>query len=229
MHTLSFSAAEAASWRLGSELVRRHPEMFLWLGRPGGGQYDVMFVEGRHGSVFTLNRTGSIAAPGLGNEEIIEWKDYLGSNPRGFIEGLERRAELQPPGKLPASTPRVLTYRVLAVLASLGFQTLDPLIIGLGSGPMGSSEIDIATLVPTVDPAALLLGPNDPFGHPGYRFWLLGEEPRTVPEQETGRGWCADREEPVSIPAVYAANGRNIVRTAIEVAEYLDVHPVGRR
>jgi hypothetical protein len=225
------SVAEAASWRLGSELVRRHPDLAVALGHPGGGQYDVMFVNSpRREGLFLLNRTGTIQGDwDKSVQRPIGWDEYLATEPRAFLDRLTALVGLQAPAKLPASTPRVLTYRVLATLASFGFHTPEPPIIEMGifdtSGGMGSIEIDLANLVPTVDPS--VLEPDDSFGHPGYRCWLLGSQRPVLIEQETGRGCCTSKPDPISIPTVYAAAGRNIVRTAITVAEYLDIRPVG--
>lgn len=224
MFILNTSAAEAASWRLGSELTRRHPGLTLSLGSPGGGQYDVLYVRAGDLPLLTFNRTGTIQGRGI--TEPISWAEYLAEDPTVFTDQLERYVGLPAVPKRPVSTPRVLTYRVLATLASLSFQFTDPPIIRMGymdTSGYGGGPIDIAQLVPTVDPVALRPRHDDPFTEPGYRFWLVGEGIQAVLEQDSGRGWCCHKNEPISIPDTYRANGRNIILTTIEVAKYLGV------
>jgi len=82
------SLLEAASWRLASELVRRHPSAVrLIRAHPGGGQYDCLCVvpheTGLEGGV-NLNRNGTIQVQHRFDGRTpqwdpVEWDDYFGS------------------------------------------------------------------------------------------------------------------------------------------------------
>jgi T3SS (YopN, CesT) and YbjN peptide-binding chaperone 2 len=64
MQWTDHSVLEAASWRLASELVRRHPSTLrLIRAHPGGGQSDVLWLLPSSGEVgdVRLNRAGSIS------------------------------------------------------------------------------------------------------------------------------------------------------------------------
>lgn len=88
------SVLEAASWRLASELVRRHPDRLRILRtHPGGGQYDCLTVTTRaaDGGVIQLNRLGTIQVhERFGSTEAppsepVEWDTYLRADPREFL------------------------------------------------------------------------------------------------------------------------------------------------
>lgn len=135
------SVVEAASWRLASELVRRHPTVLrLVRGHPGGGQSDCLWLLplfGDQGDV-RLNRVGTIqvlerfdgrTADGW---QPTEWSEYLFAEPRGFLYRLEREAGLPTPSQAPSSTPRTLTYRVLAAITATAFKSVHPIEIQQG-------------------------------------------------------------------------------------------------
>src|SRR3954452_23260694 len=100
------SVLEAASWRLASELIRRHPEVLrLIRTHPGGGQSDclwIMPVSGERGDV-RLNREGTIQIlerfDGRPAESWgpVEWDEYLRADPRSFLGEMEIAAGLPVP------------------------------------------------------------------------------------------------------------------------------------
>ena len=146
------SLLEAASWRLASELVRRHPSTTrLIRAHPGGGQYDLLWVKpgssGSSGSI-SLNRNGTIQVPDRfdgrrSDWQPTQWDEYFRADPREFLVRLEAAAGLPAPGQLPAATPMTLTLRVLAAIAATGVKSVHPIEIvpgyidtsGYGGGP----------------------------------------------------------------------------------------------
>ncbi|WP_375502610.1 hypothetical protein [uncultured Jatrophihabitans sp.] len=105
---------EAVSWRLASELHRRHPSttgLLRW--HPGGGQSDCLSLRstsGEEGDI-RLNRNGTIQVTARFDGRAptrppTTWDDYLRADPRQFLHGLESDAGLPAPSTLPASTPR---------------------------------------------------------------------------------------------------------------------------
>ncbi len=100
---------------------------------PGGGQYDCLTITGTRGDGGTiqLNRNGTIqiherfdGQPASG-WDATGWDEYLRSDPRDFLDRLERAAGLPRPDHVPPSDPTTLTYRVLpAALSAHGLAAL---------------------------------------------------------------------------------------------------------
>lgn len=121
------SVLEAVSWRLASELVRRHPDTVrLIRAHPGGGQSDCLWILptagdtgdirlNRHGTIQVLERFDGRPADGW---EPTEWGEYIGADPRDFLHRLEVEAGLPSPHQVPASRPTTLTslyYELLSI------------------------------------------------------------------------------------------------------------------
>jgi len=136
MEWIDRSVLEAVSWRLASELVRRHPDTTsLMSGHPGGGQYDCLMVfptAGPSGDV-QLNRNGRIHVlerfDGRPPDawEPTTWEEYMGADPREFLRRLEIAAGLPEPHEVPSATPATLIYRVLAAVASTAIKSVHPI------------------------------------------------------------------------------------------------------
>ena len=111
------SVLEAASWRLASELVRRHPLTTRVLHtHPGGGQYDCLTITSptATGGTIQLNRNGSIQVHQRFDDspdpqwEPTSWDEYLRADPRAFLNVLERAAGLPTPRYVPPSDPMTI-------------------------------------------------------------------------------------------------------------------------
>lgn len=226
---------EAASWRLASELVRRHPAALrLIRGHPGGGQSDCLWLlplVGDRGDV-RLNRVGTIQVlerfDGRPAEEWQprEWTDYLFAEPRGFLDRLERAAGLPSPSHVPSSTPRTLTYRVLATIASTAFKSVHP--VEIQQGFIDSSGYDAGPNLSLdefpIDPARLRAQPGDFFGEPGYRFWVVARDgvPVLAVDQADGCAWTTHDSSPLQLMGLYVESKRHLLTTTLEVLRRVD-------
>lgn len=231
MHFNDRTVTEAASWRLASELMRRHPtDARLFRGHPGGGQYDLLWIRGFENSQLDirLNRPGTIQVWGRADNQRpiewgpTEWTDYLKSEPRAFVELLERVAGWPAPPKVPRSTPTTLTYRVLAALTSFGLKTIRPIIVEQGfidsSGDYGSGHNH---LMNRFEFPSHLFEPrkDDLFGQPGYRFWIPTREgaPLCAIEQTSATAWFPESKQSVDLMTSYQRNHKEVVLVASEI------------
>lgn len=227
------SVYEAVSWRLASELMRRHPdEARLFRGHPGGGTYDLLWIKGLRESNLDirLNRRGTIQVHGRADaERFIDWKptpwvDYLAADPKSFLERLERASGLTVPHQVPSSTPTTLTYRVLAALTSFGLKTIHPIVIEEGfidsSGEHGGHNF----LMDQFTFPAELTRPreDDLFGIPGYRFWIptRDSKPLCAIEQTSATVWFSNTSTSLDLMSMYRSNHKEIpVVAAMLLAE----------
>lgn len=153
----SRALVEAASWALACHLTRRHPGLSIIRYRPGGGQYDCLGIRSVAGLNIDLNRVGRIHVhaghAGVAVDwEPVEWVDYLAGDPREFSTRLERVVGLPKTRTLPPTTPRVLTYRLLAAFARLNAfaRPVDITMSAIDSTGMDSGPADWLTDYPSV-------------------------------------------------------------------------------
>lgn len=205
------SVVEAASWRLGSELVRRHPHHLVLLRtHPGGGQYDCLSLATSKRdpprAMFQLNRRGSIQVHRTAQGEELEdpprftWLDYLSSEPYTFLRRLEDLAHLASPETLPASTPASLTLRLIAALAITGVMSVHAVEVHSGfldsSGMWSGPRDDLFEAFPPAQGARRQSLPGDPFDIPEYRFWFVTiDDEAVLAFESTGRSWNSVGEE----------------------------------
>lgn len=133
---LPFHVADALSWRLVAELVRRHPDE-LWALRtfPFEGHYDCLSVVRRSSPLewpaLRINRKGCHAdfswfgqgePAAVAGEQLIRWTDCVNAEePRDWLIELESTVGLSKPRsrKLPPSTPASLAIRWIAQFLSV--------------------------------------------------------------------------------------------------------------
>ncbi|WBQ04463.1 TY-Chap2 family putative peptide chaperone [Kribbella sp. CA-293567] len=226
--TLSPTVVEAASWRLASEIARRHPQLIrIAREHPGGGQYDVLALRSIAGLDIMLNRSGTIQVHsrhdhGVCDWEPTEWIDYLRNEPREFMRRLEVAAGLPSVAMVPASTPATLVYRVIAGIAATSFMTVRPIEIepgyvdtsGYGGGP--ASWLDMFPV------SGSLRRPltDDPFGESGYRFWMCKRPGLMLAfETSSGSAW-ATTGTPVDLMQTYQSVDRDIDALALTVMRH---------
>jgi hypothetical protein len=227
---------EAISWRLASELVRRHPHTLrLIRAHPGGGQYDCLSLSALNdapGSI-QLNRSGTIQVHERfdGRESDwppTEWDEYIRANPRGFLNRLEVAAGLPSPTSVPASTLRTLTYRVLAAIASTAIKSVDPIAItqgyidtsGYGGGP-NHEAFDAFGAIPN---ELRTRQAGDLLDQPGYRFWFVVRNDVHVLafEQEQGLAWTTHHTAPWNLMELYQESRRNLLVTSLKLWRRVD-------
>lgn len=215
------SVIDALSWRLASELLRRHPHD-LWLnrGHPGGGLYDCLMIGSGSGlPKLMLNREGTIQVHGrFGGGESdwrpASWEQYLRADPAAFLLALEAAAGL--PTSSPAASSRpVLVYRVFAVLSALTSKHPDPYVFeqayidssgdddgpndAIAAFPAAAAELAKARLV-------------EPRSEPGFDYWMVFRrgEPQWVFERSRARVWTHKGSKPADLMKLYDRSGRDV-------------------
>lgn len=230
------SVLEAASWRLASELVRRHPLTTRILHtHPGGGQYDCLTITspmGDGGSV-QLNRKGTIQVhdrfDGRTDEqwEPTGWDDYLRADPRTFLDRLERASGLPTPSHVPPSDPTTLTYRVLAALVVTAVKSVHPIDIESGqfdtSGSSGGPN-DALDSFPAIPETLRRARDDDLFEQAGYRFWIALRDrvPILAFEQDEGTAWTQHHDEGFDLMGLYDLSRHNLLVVTLELLRLAD-------
>lgn len=230
------SVLEAASWRLASELARRHPTTTrLIRAHPGGGQSDCLWftpTAGETGDI-RLNREGTIQVLERFDGRPAdmwpptEWDEYLRADPREFLHGLEVAAGLPTPQHVPAATTTTLTYRVLAAIAATAVKSVHPIDIqpgmidtsGYGGGP--NEALDSFTAIP----AELLRPADDDFyRQPGYRFWIVlrDDVPVLAFEQRAGLAWTQHHDASFDVMDLYEESRRHVLVTTLKLLRKVD-------
>jgi hypothetical protein len=230
------SVLEAASWRLASELVRRHPDTTrLIRAHPGGGQSDCLWLlptAGPDGDI-RLNRNGTIQVlerfDGRPADawRPTEWAEYLAADPREFLHRLETVAGLPVPQVVPAATPTTLTYRILAAIAATAFKSVHPIEIqpgvidtsGYGGGPNDALDGFGAISQDLLRPRS-----GDFYGEPLYRFWIVlrDEVPVLALEQSEGWAWTQHHDVGFSTMGLYEESRRHLLVTAMKLLRKVD-------
>lgn len=224
MDGLRRSVIEAASWRLATELCRRHPNRLrTYITYPAGGTYDCLSLSvggAKPRPLIQLNRVGTIqvhetfAGDVLRDIRAQAWSTYLSAEPYRFLRDLEDEAGLPPPTSTPATVAHTLTYRLLAAL--VGVQTLgvrDRYIVSGytdSSGYDGGVREELFAAMPLADRRRTEHHADDPFGIPEYRFWFVIDRGHLVACLDT-TGWACDTNGTVyDLPALYDRDGRRV-------------------
>ncbi len=185
---------EIASWRIASELIRRHPtKLALIETHPCDGQYDCLRVIKRERPAVTLmdlNRVGSLHIHHTFEDErddLTSWRGFWKEmssieDPKVLLDRIEQKLGLSHHGKPPVSNGEVLAYRVITALLSTAAYgrvrwecrngCLDS---DVGSGPIDRyfAEFPITS--------SWLCEPCDvPFDIPHYGFWFLTRDDKPV-------------------------------------------------
>ncbi len=225
------SILEAASWRLASEIVRRHPTTtHVIRAHPGGGQYDLLRILPKPAGLgeIALNRNGTIQILGRfdGQEACwppTDWDDYFRSEPHSFLLRLEDAAGLPQPPSVPKATARTLTLRVLAAIAATAVKSVHPIEMEPGyidtSGYGGGPNREAFELFPQIPANLVTPQTGDFLDEPGYRFWFVHRDgtPIMAFEQNLGMAWGRTDPAVVNVMEVYVKSGRDVVVTAAEL------------
>ncbi len=229
------SVLEAASWRLASELVRRHPGRLRLIRAQWGSGHDVLWLLPRlegPGDV-RLNRTGSIRvlqpfekAAASESSWHRSWDDYLRADPRRFLADLEAASGLPAPPGVPGATSTTLTLRVLASIAATAVKSVDtidiqPGFIDANDGGAPNSVLEAFSAIP---PKLLRARGDDFHGQPGYRFWVVvrGSTPLLAVDQHEATAWTTQREHGLDLMRLYHDSGRRLLVTTLELFRWAE-------
>lgn len=193
---------EALSWKLVSELHRRHPGDFTVIEtHPGGGQYDCLTLWAANRTVADLNRVGGFNV--FCGGQSIPWQELW---PTGLTEGgitnllerMSRACGFPIRAQLPPTGPETLIYRIMAgVAATLAF---DKDTWEWRNGQLDTSGCDDQgyrdqwfEAFPGAKEAARADKAEAPFGNSKYGFWFLlkNDQPK-VCISKTAVCWDAD-------------------------------------
>lgn len=236
MEWIDRSVLEAASWRLASELARRHPATTrLIRAHPSGGQSDCLWLmptAGETGDV-RLNRHGTIQVLERfdgrppADSAPIEWDEYLRADPREFLHRLETAAGLPLPQQVPAATTATLTYRVLAAIASTAVKSVHPIEIQLGfidSSGYDAGPNEALTAFAAIPAELLRSRDDDMFGEAGYRFWVVlrDDVPVLALEQREGLAWTPHHDVVFPLMSLYEESRRHLLVTALKLLRKVD-------
>lgn len=228
---------EAASWRLASELARRHPaELRVIRTFPATGQYDCLTLisPAADATYVQLNRHGTIQVHGRydgrepGDWTPVPWEDYLRADPRGFLARLEAAAGLGAPATVPAAKPWTLVYRIIAAITSTAIKSVHPVEAELGYidssayGEVGPNPS--LSLFGAIAPELLLPRADDILGEPGYRFWILKRDGTPILAFETlhGIAWTRSHGVGFSLNDLYQESRRHLLVTALKLLRRVD-------
>ena len=231
------SVLEAASWRLATELIRRHPDSTrLIRGFPGGGQNDVLWIQARESyekGDLRLNRDGTIQVvkrfDGRSSDtwQPTSWDEYLRADPHDFLISLEAAAGLPRPGQVPATSPTTLVLRILAAIASTAVKSVNAMDIQSGyidTAGYGGGPNTALGAFPAI-PADLVRPRDDDFcGQPGYRFWIVVREgnPILALEQTEGLAWTRHHDVAFRLMGLYEESRRHLLVTALKLLRRVD-------
>lgn len=219
------SVIEAASWRLCSELARRHPHALRIVElHPGGGQYDCLALVAREPepqSLLHANRVGSIHANPEDDSHgrTWAWAEYLTARePRHFLLDVEQALRLDPPPMVPAATPWTLSWRAIAsalaseILGVSGLRAMNGMLDT--SGWEGGPRAELFEAFPGARDASRRSNDADLLDQPAYRFWFLlhGDEPCVAVESDSSRCWWRDGTEH-HLYEDYTSNRRRLATT----------------
>lgn len=226
------SVVDALSWRLASELLRRHPHD-LWLnrGHPGGGLYDCLMIGSGGGSPkLMLNREGTIQIhgrfdEGASNWRPATWEQYLRADPAAFLLDLEASAGL--PARSPAASSRpVLLYRVFAVLSALTSKHPDPYVFEqayIDSSGYDDGPNDAIAAFPAAAAELAKARSVEPRTEPGFDYWMVFRrgEPQWAFERSSARVWTHKSSKSADLMKLYDQAGRDIHLTAFALLRSL--------
>ena len=221
------SVVDAASWKVATLLVRRHPELEVIRMHPSGGQADALSVVSPHSEIAQLNRVGAIHFQEHGGDAMLAWERALEDGLLALVERIERAAGLHSVGKLPVSTPGVLVYRVLSALISLSVfsRRTDACMAFIDTSGYGGGPADWVERFPEVQQRIedRRRTPPEPWGDnfwdPGYTFWHASAKGMTLAlDTVTGDAWSAAGRT-VNLAKIYNDVGRSMPRLLAAVLD----------
>lgn len=181
------------SWWVASELARRHPELIIYEMHPGGGQYDVLCVttpdqlsmSAPHAKPrVMLNRAGTVQIHiGPKSDIVATWEEALAApHPHSLVKEIESRTGWGSPSQSPSSTPRSLTYRLMASALQVLVNDRHPWDIrcdSIDSSDSLATDNGFIDTFPGAESLARDVESLGIYGEPHSLFWALvrGKEP----------------------------------------------------
>ena len=204
---ISMQVIEALSWKLVSELHRRHPKKFTVIEtHPGGGMYDCLclYAVNESTSIASLNRAGSFQVHDEYNRNIPHeelWQASLSEDGIAkLLDQMSNVCDFTIPAKIPPTKPETLVYRIMAsVSAALIFEK-EPWSWRNGqfdsSGWCGQEDHDLwFKAFPGTEQALRADTHNQTMGKK-YNYWFLIKDNKpTACLSKAGLHWDAEGNE----------------------------------
>lgn len=231
------SVLEAVSWRLASELVRRHPDSTRLIRAFPAHGYDLLWIQAasniEKGDI-RLNRNGTIQVhkrfdgrPPAEDFGATEWDAYLRADPHDFLLALEASAGLAKPTQVPATTPTTLVYRIFAAIASTAVKSVHPIDIQSGyinTDGYGGGPNPVLDTFPSIPNGLRHPKAGDFDDEPGYRFWIVHRDgkPVLVVEQTEALAWTRHHDVAFPLMGLYEESRRHLLVTALKLLRRVD-------
>jgi hypothetical protein len=214
---------EIASWRIATEVVRQFPKSLrLYETHPGGGQYDCLSLHNHRGvHLADFNRQGTFHAfHDMEGRNLSDpcWKiwEEMGRNTdmKAILLRIDQYLGITKPKKLPASNPRTITYRFIAMFlchACFGvhsWRCRSGMCDTSGYGG-GVAEKMFAKFPEAKKRLEIRLKGETHSYEPSYRFWFLcrDEEPLVCLE-DVGHAWLPGKKKTILLAELYAKHHR---------------------
>ena len=175
---------EIASWRIVSELYRRHPDKFKIIEtHPGGGQYDCLSLYTDNKHIADFNRVGRLHVfePFTRSRNDVRpykiWDAMLREhNLKKVLDKVSLMIGLKVPKKLPPSNPTTIVYRFIAAFLShavFGINEYECRNGFLDSSGESSEVVSDFDKFPEARERLEVVQDDDILREPSYRFWFL--------------------------------------------------------
>ncbi|WP_426989898.1 hypothetical protein [Pseudarthrobacter sp. Y6] len=175
--TIRYRQINALAWRVASELSRRDQGLYIGLtGYDGSAAHaDALMLTNASGPEYQARRRGLGFTAGSGGDFQISWDRALAmSSARAIAIAMEESQNIYRPEKSPATTPRVLNYRVMASMLELTLGgRLEWSTSELSGGPLDpESSISRDRLQPWEDTRWILQRDGQPVAQLDNFGWL---------------------------------------------------------
>lgn len=214
----------AQSWWWASELVRRHPDLWILHTHAGGGMYDSLSIVRAEHELININRGGSIHFFGEPGHASLADPWALGmrqNDPHAVVRYIEHAAGLSRPHATPVATPKTLAYRVIARLLlelvdDKARWNVEAIYLDSSGDDCGTDVRDWFSCYPTLEESFRTIGRSAHPWTPGHHVWALehvaGENPPGVALIDTTGTVHHRNGTSTELMPLYRSGGRRLTR-----------------
>jgi hypothetical protein len=239
---LPYRFKELGSWRIASELIRRHPEDLLVIEtHPCTGQYDCLSIYRRnshdsrlHLEIFLqMNRARKshvdAHVPTSTGRGRPNWLDVMTTTDlrKHIIVPIEESRGMEGPSETPVTTSRSIGVRLIAEMLQIQVHHSEPLTAHNGmedSSGMGGTGVRESLFHATGILDQLEKHEDDDvLEQPAYRFWFVKPSnsrkgPIAAIDVRNGLVWTKNRRA-ADLMSMYDEAGRNVVHLTLTLVD----------